>query len=227
MDTIISRENAASAALGRQLRLARQGRSLLYPFIGRSRRFEIWQHYPRHDAINDSGRWQFYFHAHDPGASDPAPPNQEHGHIHLFRRDAQGRLSHLTGLSLDSRGIPLRWFASNQWVTGERWMEAAPLTRNLQTIELNLRGPLAGAALWLADMVRFYAEDLHQMLQERDEALAHYCTRHRLNRQQAWADRRVAVWRSKSIHWPQDALLRPDPASHSPSSPSPQPRSSS
>lgn len=198
--------DAAHAALTRQLRLAEQGRSMLYPFIGRSQRFEVWQHYPRHDAVDDTGRWQFYFHAHDRTEQDGARHPQEHGHIHLFRRSPQGRLSHLAGLSLDARGLPLTWFATNQWVTGERWMAAESLVRGLPGIELRLRGPLAGAALWLADMVRFYAEPLRQMLMQRDEALARHCTRHRIDMQQAWSDRRIAVWRSVPVHWPQDAL---------------------
>jgi hypothetical protein len=201
-----SRQDAARAALERQLRLARQGRSMLYPFIGRSRRFEAWQHYPRNDAMDVTGRWQFYFHAHDPAEADSARHPQEHGHIHLFRRNPMGRLSHLAGLSLDARGVPLTWFATNQWVTGERWMAAGALTRGLPDIELRLRGPLAGAALWLADMVRLYAGSLRQMVQQRDEALARHCTRKRVTPQQAWADRRVAVWSSFPVHWPQDAL---------------------
>lgn len=200
------RQDAGRCALERQLRLARQGRSMLYPFIGRSRRFEAWQHYPRNDAIDATGRWQFYFHAHDRAEKDSARHPQEHGHIHLFRRNSMGRLSHLAGLSLDARGVPLTWFATNQWVTGERWMAAGSLTRDLQDLELRLRGPLAGAALWLADMVRLYAGSLRQMVQVRDEALARHCTRKRVTPQQAWADRRVAVWSSFPIHWPQDAL---------------------
>ncbi|MBI3533584.1 MAG: hypothetical protein HY068_14145 [Burkholderiales bacterium] len=123
-----------------------------------------------------------------------------------IRRSPQGRLSHLAGLSLDARGLPLTWFATNQWVTGERWMAAESLVRGLPGIELRLRGPLAGAALWLADMVRFYAEPLRQMLLQRDAALARHCTRHRIDMQQAWSDRRIAVWRSVPVHWPQDAL---------------------
>jgi hypothetical protein len=197
---------AARSALTRQLRLARQGRSMLFPFIGRSRQFEIWAHYPRHDAIDASGRWQFYFHAHDRAEPGSARHPQEHGHIHLFRRSPQGRLTHLAGLALDARGLPLSWFATNQWVTGERWQAAASLERHLSSIELRLRGPLAGAALWLADMVRFYAAPLRQMLRQRDEALARHCARHRLSPEQAWADRRVAVWSSVPVHWPHDAL---------------------
>lgn len=197
---------AARGALTRQLRLAQQGRSMLYPFIGGSRRFEIWEHYPRQDAVDETGRWQFYFHAHDRAEPDSARHPQEHGHIHLFRRSPQGRLTHLVGLSLDARGLPLTWFATNQWVTGERWQAAASLVPHLPAIELRLRGPLAGAALWLADMVRFYAAPLRQMLQQRDEALARHCARHRVTRAQAWADRRVAVWSAAPVHWPQDAL---------------------
>lgn len=197
---------AAHGALARQLRLARQGRSMLYPFIGRRARFEVWEHYPRHDVVDASGRWQFYFHAHDRSEPDSARHPQEHGHIHLFRRSPQGRLTHFVGLSLDARGLPLCWFATNQWVTGERWAAADSLAREIDGFELRLRGPLAGAGLWLADMVRFYAVPLRHMLQERDAACARHCTRQRLSRQQAWADRRVAVWSSLPVHWPQDAL---------------------
>jgi hypothetical protein len=206
MAGLASPQDAARCALERQLGLARQGRSMLYPFIGRSRKFEAWQHYPRNDAMDDSGRWQFYFHAHDRREEDPARHPHEHGHVHLFRRNPAGQLSHLAGLSLDARGVPLAWFATNQWVTGERWMGATSLTRGLQDLELRLRGPLAGAALWLSDMVRVYAGALRQMLQQRDEALAHYCARKRVKPEQAWADRGVSVWSSFPVQWPQDAL---------------------
>lgn len=205
---------AARGALARQLRLAQRGRSMLHPFIGRSRRFEIWEHYPRRDAIDATGRWQFYFHAHDRAEPDGARHPQEHGHIHLFRRSPQGRLTHLVGLSFDARGLPLCWFATNRWVTGEHWQAADTLVRHLPAIELRLQGPLAGAALWLADMVRFYAAPLRQMLQQRDAALARHCAHHRVRREQAWADRSVAVWSSVPVHWPQDALQAADSVSH-------------
>ena len=218
MAVALTRQDAARCALARQLGLARQGRSMLYPFIGRSRRFEVWQHYPRHDAVDESGRWQFYFHAHDKAEVDTARHPQEHGHIHLFRRNALGRLSHLAGLSLDAKGLPLSWFATNQWVTGECWMAAEPLARGLSDIELRLRGPLAGAARWLADLVRLYAAPLRDMLQARDAALQQHCARHQVSRQAARADRRVAVWHSFPIHWPQDALQLCDLDSNQPQS---------
>jgi len=199
----VARQEAAKSALQRQLGLARRGRSMLHPFTGRSARFEAWQHYPANDVMDSTGHWQFYFHAHEAGDTRHA---LEHGHIHLFRRDPAGRLSHLAGLSLDARGLPLTWFATNQWVTGERWMSARQLVPGLNDIQLRLRGPLSGVALWLADLVRVYAAPLRDMLQARDEAMARYCEQHQISRQVAWADRRVAVWSASPIHWPADAM---------------------
>ena len=77
------RQQAARCVLTRQLRQARQGRSMLHPFTGRSPRFECWQHYPRNDVVDASGRWQFYFHAHDKAEVDSTRHPAEHGHIHL------------------------------------------------------------------------------------------------------------------------------------------------
>ena len=206
------RHSAARTALARQWGLARQGRSMLYPFIGRSQRFVAGQHYPRQDALDLSGRWQFYFHAHEPasahavaGLQEVAHP-QEHGHIHLFRRDAQARLSHVAGLSLDARGLPLTWFSTNQWVTGEHWRAARVLSSGLAEMELRLHGPLAGVALWLAALVRLYAAPLQALLQARDQAVAQHCAQHHLTPASARADRRVALWSRSALSWPQDAL---------------------
>lgn len=201
-----TRQDAARSALARQLALARRGRSILHPFIGRARRFEAWQHFPASDAVDVTERWQFYYHAHDDSREGGACHPQEHGHIHLFRRDQQGRLSHLAGLSLDARGTPLSWFATNQWVTGERWMAARQLVQGLNDLQLRLRGPLAGVALWLADMVRVYAAPLRDMLQARDAGLVRHCGQHQVSRKAARNDRQIAVWSSFPIHWPQDAV---------------------
>lgn len=182
---------------------------MLHPLIGRHARFEVWDHYPRHDAIDATGQWQFYYHAHAPHGPDHVPPEGEHGHLHLFRRGQQAgvtRLTHLAGLSLDARGTPLCWFSTNRWVTGDRWQGASPLARHLDTLELNLKGPLRGVAQWLSDLVVFYAGDLRRMLRARDIALAAHASRHRMTREQALEDRRVAVWSTVPVQWPQDVL---------------------
>lgn len=197
---------AMQSALRRQLVLARKSRTMLFPFIGRSAQFQAWQHYPHNDAMDGSGAWQFYYHAHDASREGGARHSQEHGHIHLFRRNGQGQLSHLAGLSLDARGIPLTWFACNQWVTGERWKGAAAMCRGLESLRLELRDPLAGAALWLSDLVRAYARPLRAMLLVRDAALVRYCQQQNIATQEALQDRRIAVWSSFPISWPDDAV---------------------
>jgi len=194
------------AALARQLVQARKSRSMLYPFIGRSKRFQCWQHYPDGDALDRSGTWQFYYHAHDATREGGARHPQEHGHIHLIRRSPTGQLSHLTGLSLDARGSPLCWFTTNQWVTGERWKPASVLQKAVRTLRLPVSGPLGGVALWLADLVQAYAQPLCDMLQARDEAVASHCAQSGASVQQAWNDRRISVWSSFPIDWPNDAI---------------------
>ncbi len=197
---------AMQSALLRQLALAKKSRSTLFPFIGRSAQFLAWQHYPGNDAIDTTAAWQFYYHAHESDREGGVRHPREHGHIHLFRRSAKGVLSHLAGLSLDARGIPLTWFACNQWVTGERWRTGADMGRGLHTLTLEVRGPLAGAAKWLADLVRGYARPLQEMLLARDTALATYCQQRQVSSTQAMNDRSIAVWSSFPISWPDDAV---------------------
>lgn len=201
----LDQASAQSAAV-RQIAQAQRQRSMLFPFIGRSSPFQAWQHYPRNDAVDTSGAWQFYYHAHDASQDGGARHPQEHGHIHVFRRSPTGQLSHLTGLALDARGIPLAWFSTNQWVTGERWRAARPMVQGLRTLYWQVRGPLAGVALWIADLIRAYAAPLSEMLVARDEALASHCSRHQISTEQAWKDRSISVWSSFPIDWPNDVI---------------------
>lgn len=186
--------------------MAEKSRSMLFPFIGRSTKFQVGEHYPRNDVIDTHAAWQFYYHAHDSNGESAERHPQEHGHIHLFKRSANGLLSHVAGLSLDARGIPLCWFACNQWVTGEKWQSAVSMARGLHTLRLEVRGPMAGAATWLADLVRGYARPLQEMLLARDVALRTYCQQQQLSSVQAMNDRRVSVWSSFPISWPGDAV---------------------
>ena len=198
---------AAASALQRQLGWAQQGRSPLHAVIGRVRQLQVWRHYPRRDALSRCGRWQFYFHAHeadDPQESPSGRHPDEQGHMHVFRRAPSGRLSHLVGLSLDARGVPLMWFTTNQWVTGERWHSAPTLIRSLKTADLRLRGPLGGVASWLNDLLIVYAPLLERLLTERDRACLRYAQAQGLSQRAAQADRRVAIWSQCALDWPAD-----------------------
>lgn len=185
---------------------------MLHPLLGRHAEVEPWRHYPRHDVIDRTGQWQFYYHVHeahagtDALASTSPAATPEHGHLHLFSRRIQGGLSHVAGLSLDAVGTPLCWFSTNRWVTGEHWEPADTLIRRLEGLELPVQGPLAGVAAWLSELLRFYGLQLQRLLRARDVAFAAHAERLGLSREQAFEDRRCAVLSVEPVRWPHDAL---------------------
>lgn len=205
MDGYALDPGAVRMVLTQQLVWASQGRTVLSPLTGRSNSFRAWCHYPRNDAIDAKRKWQFYYHAHDAQDRDGKRHPDEHGHIHLFRRNVTGKLSHAVGLSLDPKGIPLTWFATNRWVTGEIWRSADTLIKDLNGLRMDVRGPLAGVARWLCSMVNAYEKPICEMLRSRDISLAQYCKKKGVARSQAWTDRSVSVWSTHAIDWFRDA----------------------
>lgn len=189
-------------ALTRQLGWAGRGRCALDPLLGASRASLAWQHYPARDALSADGKWQFYYHAHTLGRTPG-----EHGHIHLFRRDALSRLTHQFALSLNPQGNPSAWFTTNLWVTGGRWGRAQSVIKSLPHVDLRLTGgPLSGVALWLTDLIQAYQSRLVELIQERDTALGKFELQQGLTKRRCLVDRRLEVLSTQAIQWPQDAL---------------------
>lgn len=144
-----------------------RGSSLAWAALAGRQRFELLAHHPKRDVVDRAGGTRFFYHAH-PVADDPL---QEHGHFHLFHEDARG-FSHLAALSLDGQGRPIRWFCTNQWVTGERWRPASHWRVLVQGFSLQTRGRLAPVARWLEAMVNLYRNELLGLLHERDAIVA-------------------------------------------------------
>lgn len=103
----------------------------------------------------------------------------EHGHFHLFVNtpDNPQEWSHLAGLCMDSMGQPLRWFMVNHWVTGESWLAATELRRQLQALcdnpaLVDNALPLSLTENWLIAMLRLYHDEIEQLLVTRDQQLA-------------------------------------------------------
>lgn len=127
------------------------------------------RHYPANDVIDRENRSQFYYHAHD----SRRRPTQEHGHFHLFvRGDAGAEVFHLAALSLDARGWPLRWFATNRWVTGEQWVDAETAIAALPAFRPKATGRLAPIAAWLGAMTELYADAIALLLRRRDAIMS-------------------------------------------------------
>ena len=145
----------------------RQGRSLAWAALAGRQVFKTLEHHPRRDVVDRVSGTRFFYHAHPV----PGDASHEHGHFHLFHEAPQG-FSHLAGLSLDAQGRPLRWFCTNQWVTGERWRPARQWRAAVHAYRVQTPGRLAPVARWLEAMVRLYREELLALLHERDAVVA-------------------------------------------------------
>jgi hypothetical protein len=150
-------------------RLAARQSSLSVAALAGAKRFEHGRHYPSNDAVDAVHGTEFYYHAH----ADGLRAFQEHGHFHVFVRTAKAtRFHHLVGISLDSYGMPTRLFLTNQWVTGEAWVNARAIRPLLGRFACRASGRLAPVARWITAMVHVYAPQIEALHQQRDRWFA-------------------------------------------------------
>lgn len=178
------RTSAAQTVIDTVVQMASEGRPLMLRVLPEG---EIlwWDHYPDDDARDSVTRSRWYYHAHEPGdrAAD------EHGHFHLFLPRAlfrkplvpmarpageeRGRANmvHIAGLAVDHRGVPLRWFATNRWVTDEWLYPAAAIAARLHRYNVDKTEQDPVVNRFLTAMVQLHADDIAAMLAERDARL--------------------------------------------------------
>lgn len=198
------RARAAADVLAVQWQYASRGRSLAAAALAGARRFVEWEHHPRGDHVDRTSGARFFYHAHP--ADERAAG--EHGHFHLFVRTPgrAGSISHLVGISLDAKGLPLRLFTTNRWVTGEAWCDAATLGRLVPRLSLRATGRLAPVARWLEGMVALHDDVVVELLHERDRRLGHDPA--------ALEDRALHIVSQRGVSLPQ-RLQAPGPLHHS------------
>jgi hypothetical protein len=166
--------DAAERAVGIPLRYAERGTGLAQAALAGAHACVELRHYPARDAIDPGTGTQFYYHAH----GSRRRPRDEHGHFHVFAREpGEPGFVHVAALSIDARGLPLRWFATNRWVTGERWADSARVTALLPGLRPRARGRLAPVADWLDAMLVLHARPIAALLARRDAAIARHAAR--------------------------------------------------
>lgn len=144
------------------------------------------KHYPEDDARDQRTRSRWYYHVHAPGERDPV----EHGHFHLFLHrtqmddpgafvaapeageDAAAHVTHIAGLAIDHRGIPMSWFATNRWVTDEFLYPAPIMIAHLDRYNVDATREDGLVNRFLTAMVSLYRDELGELLHSRDAALA-------------------------------------------------------
>ena len=146
----------------------------------------FWDHHPKDDARDRATRSRWYYHVHAPGDRDA----DEHGHFHLFLHRTQfaaaavplalpatgeaapAHVAHLAALSIDPRGVPRAWFATNRWVTDEFLYDAETLIAHLPRFDVDHTPEDAAVNRLITAMVALYRDELAELLRERDAKLA-------------------------------------------------------
>ena len=156
-------------------------------------KFYEWDHYPKGDVYDHQSHAQYYYHAH------PAElRGGEHGHFHTFLR-AKGMprgvtpaphddtsewpagddaLSHLIGVSMDSKGIPIALFSTNRWVTGETWYAGRDVRAMLDRFVIDHARPSWPVNRWITAMLRLYRPQIRELVTARDAAVEAWRAKH-------------------------------------------------
>ena len=145
--------------------------------------FFQWDHYPKGDVYDRQTHAQYFYHAHSVGGRDT-----EHGHFHTFMRArgmARGAkpinrpdqstwpsgtdaLCHIVGISMDAKGIPIRLFTTNRWVTGEAWYKARDIAKIIRFYSIVHAQPSWPTNRWVSGMVRLFWPQIIRLIQARD-----------------------------------------------------------
>ncbi|CUA98516.1 DUF6969 family protein [Thiomonas bhubaneswarensis] len=158
---------AGQRALEATQAMLQKGKTVISEIIG-STPYVEWEHYPKRDAKSRSGAL-FYYHAH--AASQRM--KGEHGHFHVFAPNDRAtcpheqRYTHIAGLSVDARGMPLRVFTTNQWVTAECWEDADRVCAMARQTELKDARPHK-VGLWLDAVFAFFRPQIDLVIHLRD-----------------------------------------------------------
>jgi hypothetical protein len=181
---------AAMHAAGRELIdlleiLVEQGRHPVRDVLDADpKAFTHWAPQPS-TAVQDTtngGAW--YYHSHEAGEHAPW---EEHGHFHCFhtrdliRRRARslarppeeraGGYVHLAALSIDVRGVPIKLFSVNRWMTDEWLYRAADITPLVDRFSAIAAGQFVETSRWLAAMLRLFQPQVAWLLAERERVI--------------------------------------------------------
>lgn len=164
--------DAALEVTDQTRRWAEAGSTVLHRLIG-TQPPNAWQHYPEGDARDRWAGYRWYYHCHE----GPQPAG-EHGHFHLFSEHGSGNrerpgLTHLVAIAVDARGLPARAFTCNRWVTDEVWRDADQVLRLLARFRVQVPdAELDAVSRWLMALTQMFAPQLHDLIAERDAAMA-------------------------------------------------------
>ena len=106
--------------------------------------------------------------------------------------------SHLVAISMNERGLPIRLFTTNRWVTGETWYAAPDVARMLECFVIDLAHPSWPLNRWITAMFALFRPQMVELLAARDAAIMNWRRRHR-GKIHVFEDRRLEVTSAAAI----------------------------
>lgn len=157
---------AAQTLADIQLQYARNGRTLAEAALAGAKNFIEWQHYPNNDSVDKVSGYEFYYHSH---AFEEMLAG-EHGHFHIIQRSDE-TFHHLIGIALNQKGLPVRLFTTNQWVTRESVLDARASFKLLKKFNMNIKGRMAPISQWLSALIKLFLPEIKRLLIEREHKI--------------------------------------------------------
>lgn len=135
-----------------------------------------WQQYAlEHARMRRAGALFFYYHSHARGT------RSEHGHFHVFRSlapcadaGAPARYAHFIAIGVDARGLPLRLFTTNRWVTDECWCGARDSIAALERTLAARAGRAVPLERFLRGVLTVFFPQAAMLLVRRDQRVAEH-----------------------------------------------------
>jgi len=107
-------------------------------------------------------------------------------------------LSHLVAISMSPRGVPIRLFTTNRWVTGETWYRAEDVVRMLERFVVGVPRPSPALNRWIGAIFVLFRPQMAALLAARDAAIMQWRRRHR-GKIHVLEDRRLEVTSALAI----------------------------
>lgn len=168
------------------MRMHDEGVPMMRRVVPSDEETRLWTHYPENDVVNGDLACRYFYHCHPQEEREFG----EHGHFHIFfGKSGMARTAvplvpapkstvkradvvHIAALSVDTNGLPVRWFTVNRWVTDEWLFPAQDIISLLP--KFNLAGsngdPLVND--WITAMVQLSQPQIEELLTQRDAELA-------------------------------------------------------
>lgn len=166
-----------------------KGRNIVNYTLGRNKKHQHMEHYPKGDRIDYETGAQYFYHCHRENYD-----TEEHGHFHCFLRYEHiskrvhpaplsdwdkyidNPMTHLVAIGMNRYGQPIRLFSINRWISEEILYDAKDTRGLLKQFKMTKKDSKYWQILdqWVEGMLHLFSPQIAWLNVERDRAIRHY-----------------------------------------------------